>query len=331
MTPLPTDRPAIAQRRILKILATYTIASSRTLEQKISDAGPGPLRVDPHILTPARAELVDRGIIQTITRDNAPWFYLTATPWHEVEARLSELLPIHKAINAGSLTKRIGQALEIAIYKALISQNFPGFLGSFTDLDSRDDSKLYPKQDPPQTISRRTIAPRSLDFVLGDLSAPVGVEVKNVRRWFYTTDDSLRAFLLKCCDLNAVPLLIARRIAYVTFRLLHPCGVLFHQTYNQRFPNTARALAEQAADKRLLGYHDIRVGNDPDARLLKFVRTLPDLIHPARERFVAYRDLLCDFASGARSYADFAARVRRREAGLPEDSDDDDDLADEYL
>ncbi len=316
------NRPEIARRRITRILSTYTVANGRTLEQKIADAGPGHLRVDPHILTTVRNDLLRLDFIRSQTHADTPWFHLTDTPLADVERRLNdELLPIHRAINDGDLTQRMGQALEIAILKALTSQTTLGFLGDFSDLPQHDDSTLYSKVEPPNVISGRSIAPRNLDFVLGDLSAPVGVEVKNVRPWIYPQSTSVRDLLSKCCELDAVPLLIARRIAYVTFKLLHPCGVLFHQTYNQRFPSADQALAERAANKHLLGFHDIRVGNEPDSRLTKFVETLPTLIEPARAKFDEFKDLLCDYGSSTIDYPSFAARVRRRLAGEPEDYD----------
>jgi hypothetical protein len=119
-----------------------------------------------------------------------------------------------------------------------------------------------------------------------------------------------------------VTVIIARRIPYVTFRLLRPCGVIVHQTYNQLFPLSDQALADRARHKRNLGYHDIRVGNAPDARLLKFIgKNLPAIAEGARSRFDEYRDLLTDFVSGALSYDEFAARVRRRQSGTNEDHD----------
>ena len=63
------------------------------------------------------------------------------------------------------------------------------------------------------------------------------------------------------------------------------------------------------------------MGNEPDARLTKFVETLPTLIEPARAKFAEFKDLLCDFGSGKIGYPSFAARVRRRLAGEPEDYD----------
>ena len=44
------EREALACRRLVRVLARHGVANSRTLEQKISDAGPGDQRVDPHVL-----------------------------------------------------------------------------------------------------------------------------------------------------------------------------------------------------------------------------------------------------------------------------------------
>ncbi len=116
--------------------------------------------------------------------------------------------------------------------------------------------------------------------------------------------------------------MIGRRIPFVTFKVLSTCGVVFHQTYNQLLPEADRKLAEKARDKRLLGYHDIRVGNEPDDRLLKFIGTnLPRVLPEARDRFDKYKDLVGDFADGTMHYTEFAARVRRRSQGAYEDGD----------
>jgi hypothetical protein len=80
---------------------------------------------------------------------------------------------------------------------------------------------------------------------------------------------------------------------------------------------------EPRAAGTLLGYHDIRVGNDPDKRLLRFVHeNLPKVLPGARQRFDEYKDLLFGYSAGAMGYAEFAARVRRRSQGLYEDADE---------
>lgn len=40
--------------------------------------------------------------------------------------------------------------------------------------------------------------------------------------------------------------------------------------YNQLYPNADADLAARVRDKHMLGYSDVRVGNQPDARLLRF-------------------------------------------------------------
>jgi hypothetical protein len=55
MAGLPqTTRLEIGKRRIANILRNHVAATLRTLEQKISDAGPTNQRVDPHLLTNAQ-------------------------------------------------------------------------------------------------------------------------------------------------------------------------------------------------------------------------------------------------------------------------------------
>ena len=101
---------------------------------------------------------------------------------------------------------------------------------------------------------------------------------------------------------------------------MNPCGVIIHETFNQLYPNSATDLAEKVKDKNLLAYHDVRVGNDPDARLTRFIHTnLPLILPAARQKFDAYKDLLCGYANEEYRYASFAARVKRRMRGEPED------------
>jgi hypothetical protein len=151
------------------------------------------------------------------------------------------------------------------------------------------------------------------------------IEVKNTREWLYPGRDEVRSLLLKALTVDAVPVLLARRIPFVTFRVLSPCGLVIHQTYNQRYPASEGTLAAKARDKKLLGYHDIILGNDPDIRRLTFIHNnLPGVLPAARDRFEVFRDLLTPYANNEMSYAAFAARVRRRQKGTNEDSDEPD-------
>lgn len=71
---------------------------------------------------------------------------------------------------------------------------------------------------------------------------------------------------------------------------------------------------------RVLGYHDVRLGSEPDRRLQRFIGVNLLLLLPgARDRFERFKDLLLEYATGEHAYKSFAARVKRRMRGEPED------------
>lgn len=304
----------------------------RTLEQKISDAGPYNQRIDPHLLTIARKELETSGQLSTIREHGTPWHHLTGHPPTEVAARLAEQASISRRIGRQQFTMRVGQALEIAVYRALRRQTHLEYFGAFIDLDGHDDATRYRKEEPPSNISgHRMPGDLSLDFLVYSPDGGfAGLEVKNIREWIYPDREEVTSLIHKCCAFDAVPVLICRRYAYSTYSVLSRCGVLLHQCYNQLYPSADAELAALARDKKMLGFHDIRLGNEPDRRLEKFIgQDLPALLPSARARFDEYKDLLCDYGSGSMGYDEFAGRALRRSRGENEDGDfDADDFAD---
>ena len=288
--------------------------------------------MEPHILTQAREHLSESG--EVLSRgENPPWYYLAATPEDIVEDRYRELVAVHRALSGKGVPQRIGQCLEIAVYRVLFELDSE-YLGSFEDLDlssGKRRKKPYSKLEPPPRIGNRRIGgKRRLDFMVRHEEAGwAGIEVKNVREWLYPGRDEIRDLMSKCAALDCVPVLIARRYPYVTFKVLKTCGVVVHQTYNQRLHIADEKIAARAKDKRSLGYHDIRLGDAPDDRLRRFLGVnLPKVLPAARERFDDFKDLLEDFGNGEMGYDEFAARVRRREAGVDEDADWEEDEAD---
>ena len=289
-----------------------------------TDAGPTPQRVHPHVLTVSRKSLEDKGIVSSQMRD-LPWYFLAASDPDEVEARVGALLRIQRRIQRSNM--RIGQSLEIAVLRALRQQNDLEFFGDIPDLADHPDDTLYAKEEPPASVSgKRVPGDKKLDFLLRHPNAGyAGLEAKNIREWLYPDRIEIRDLLLKCCSIDAVPVLVARRIAYATFRVLQPCGVIVHETFNQLFPNSTAAIAAEAREKTLLGYHDIRVIDAPDAalthaRLQKFIgENLPSILPEAREAFDRYKDLLCSYANGEYTYKEFAGRALRRSRGEEED------------
>jgi hypothetical protein len=320
------ERAQIARTRLIRVLDSHGIANWRTLEQKISDAGPGAQRVDPHILTPVRRTLEKQGVIVRHVFDGTPWFALAATPAPVIETRLAVQRPVHQALQNDNIKKRIGQTLEIAIYRALIDQTaLADYLGQFLDLHDHDDSSLYSKEEPPRKLGKNYIGgDRRLDFLVRHPTAGwAGIEAKNIREWLYPDREEILELLSKCVALDVIPVLIGRRIHFSSFVVLNACGVVIHQTFNQLFPTSETALAEKAKHKDNLGYHDIRTGNAPHPRLTEFISNhLPSVLPDHRQKFDEYKDPLEAFADGDMTYVEFAARVRRRKSGVAEDYDD---------
>jgi hypothetical protein len=315
-------RHDIAAKRLRNVLRAHVVASDRILEQKISDAGPTNQRIDPHILTEARQKLVFEGAIIQVQRSNVPWYHLASADAEAVKNRLSELEALHRQTRRPQFTVLLGQMLEIAVFRALQSQTLLEYFGHFRDLDAHDDSKPYSKEEPPSWLSGREIPnKKKLDFLIRHPEhGYAGIEIKNIRQWMYPDRDEVRELLFKCCSQDVVPVLICRRIHYSTFSVLNPCGVILHQSFNQLYPKSEQALAEKVKHKLLLGYHDVRVGNEPDARLIRFIHhNLPQVLPTARQRFERFKDLLWGYANGDHSYKSFAARVKRRLHGEPED------------
>jgi hypothetical protein len=229
--------------------------------------------------------------------------------------RLKELDALHRQTAKHDFSTRLGQTLEIATFRALQAQSQLNFFGFFEDLGAHDDSTLYRKEEPPSTISGRHLGGgRKLDFLVQHNDAGfAGVETKNVREWLYPNRTEIRELLSKCCALDVVPVLIARRIHFSCFSVLNRCGVIMHQTYNQLYPNSASELAEQVRDKMSLGYHDIRLGNNPDARLTKFISTnLPTLLPEAKSKFDLLKDVLREYGDSKINYPAFAELVKQR-------------------
>ena len=109
MTLTRRERVELAKRRIINILTTYKIALARTLEQKISDAGPFDQRIDPHVLTNARKELEETEQVHIYRGyQGVPWYYLSETPKRVWQGRLAELEPIHRQILKQDFGMRAG-------------------------------------------------------------------------------------------------------------------------------------------------------------------------------------------------------------------------------
>jgi hypothetical protein len=300
---------ALGQKRLVNILRKRIVATDRTLEQKISDSGPNHQRVEPVILTQARRQMILAGRILTLKRGRTPWYYLAETTADEVAAWMEVVEPIYLQTQDATFKQRVGQAMEIAVCRALMKGERP-FLGSFADLDDHDDRRHYKKTDPAMVISGSKIEKGPLDNILFAPKGMAGIEIKNYRTWLYPDSAEVRELLWKCSDIGAVPVLMARRVPFITFRLLNLSGCLVYQNFNQIYANADKDLASLVRDKDLLGYHDVRVGNEPDDRMLKFiVDLLPDLTSTALPTYQKFRETHLAYGRNEIGYAEWVRTI----------------------
>jgi len=267
--------------------------------------------VEPSVLTEARNALVKEGEIVVERSGKAPWYYLKGAEKERVEARMAELVPLQEETQAGMFTHRLGQTLEIAVQKA-IQRSGVSFLGYFTDLADHNDETAYTKVDPPMDINGKRMEKGPLDFIVFPGGECGGIEVKNYRTWLYPRSKEVREMLWKCGDVGAVPILIARRLPFVTIRLLQMGGCLIHENYNQLYPEADAQLAEKVSGRDSLGCHDVRVGNEPDGRMLRFFgELLPRLVKDVRPTFLKFREVHRAYGKGEIRYPEWLKELRK--------------------
>ena len=117
------ERIELGKRRLRNVLKTNVLANLRTLENKISYAGPTNQRIDPHMPTISKKLLLEAGEIKTYPAEpknnEIQWYYLNGTSEEGLVKRYRGLEPIHRGTVDPHFTKRMGQTMEIAVSKAL--------------------------------------------------------------------------------------------------------------------------------------------------------------------------------------------------------------------
>lgn len=320
------DREKLAAKRLLSVVGRHGGAIARTIEQKISDARPLDQRIDPHILIPVRNTLVTEGKLVRVRRHSRDWYAVKDTPEKTIFARIDAQFETLRLTLDNAFVHRIGDVLEIATFRALRETGLPS-LGGFRGLTDEPTTKTPKKEEPPTIFGGRELTGnKRFDFLMAANDVWAGVECKNIREWLYPDREEVRHMLRKAIELDIPPILIGRRIPFVTRRLLQPAGVLLWETRQQFYPAEYDNLAQQMRHKDSLGFFDIKVTDYPTPLLHDFItRIVPEELPDARKRFDTFKDLLSLYAFGHLSYTGFAARIRRRQNNTNEDKDEDGD------
>jgi hypothetical protein len=202
----------LAEVRIGNILGAYGCCPIRMLEAKISEAGPGNKRPNPLSLSQALSRMVSNGSVVQLAKRTAketPFYALAASDrssakFDTLVATRRHLYLLHK-----SLTERneyCSDVLEEIIDKALVRAGVSTFLSRFRN-------QTQPSKRP-------------LDFVVELGGVRFGGEAKNYREWLYPDSAEIWEAISKCCEIDAVPVLITRKLPYVTYLLFRAVGMI---------------------------------------------------------------------------------------------------------
>jgi hypothetical protein len=299
------QRILIAKRRIQSILDRDTVCHQKTLEQKISEQGPRPLRVDPHLVSKAILDLLEQNRLATYPHkptNTKPWYANPGTTQEAVRCRLEILAPLYDQVSGHGFGNLTGDALEIIVFKCLrdiyLRNRRYSYQGSFHLSEPKDRNGRYRKTEPPKTLGDRTSSGLADFYQFGHAAGTLCIECKNLREWMYPDHGLIKELIIKASELGSVPVLVARRLHYTTrANLLRPAGIIAHESLLQYYPPEAADIAAKVKDARLLGFTDVTPSEDPHQRTIRFFsENLPTIVDYMSERWFRNEQALLAFA-----------------------------------
>lgn len=310
-------------RRLPQALARVRYGSLRQFEMKISEAGPNYMRPNPIHLRAAINLLVEAGEVRTEPGPQPrglprlPTFYFPKD--FEVgragdAERRAEVLALYETFmraNHEDGGKTLERAVSAAALRAQAEGRYLLVVGS-------------PDRPPGQRLALNGVEiEQALDLILVSRDGLVAVEDKNEREWLGPKSLEVWELIGKALRLNALPVLICRKVTYDLFLMFKQIGALAFQTHGQRFPEDFGVRLARVQHRDGLGFADIRYGAEPSPGLLRFLGvTLPGLLS---DRLVLFREkkaLLEEYAFNRleedlvgpqrnRLYAEFYQRLKR--------------------
>jgi hypothetical protein len=321
------DWAKIASRRIVNVLRRHKLCNVRQLEAKISEAGPPAIRAQPLSIKDGLAYLLERGAIKiALPKAYAPGVSIDFYALQEFsqdrytdKGRFDFILEYWpKYREACEANEYCGDLFERLVDKAIalcpdfIRLGEPGkdFKNYYLDGRRFDNS-------PP------------IDHVVyyRERGIVLGVEDKNLRQWIYPNDKLIPKFLRKCVQNQQVPVLVARKLPYLTRLFCQHAGVLGFETHFQYLHPDLEPEFDLIRHKDGIGFADLRFSLEPPDHLIRFFGTIvPKEIMNTAKTFEANRDLVRAFVDGDTTYREFM-----RELGILKDTEPDaEELADYY-
>ncbi|HXE75044.1 MAG TPA: hypothetical protein VNN18_05320 [Candidatus Xenobia bacterium] len=290
----------LAKWRCLNTLATHSICPIRMIEAKVCEAGPGDKRPNPLSVSDALKQLRNEGRIDRVKHQvrDAEFFF---------DARIDINREPHRALFLNRLAlyrKYIAFATENQLCGFVLEQ-------VLDDAINRSGVATFVSRFPGCNIPQG----RPLDSVFTVRGQLVGAEAKNLREWLYPESVEIWNLLSKCHSIDALPVLVARKLPYVTYLLFKKVGILGYQTHFQYFHPQLTAELESIKRVDGLGFKDIRTSLGPDLNLTRYIQNvLPRNLEDFKQRFLAAKPLVLKYCSGRGLANDKVKGFQRRQA-----------------
>ena len=138
----------------------------------------------------------------------------------------------------------------------------------------------------------------------------IGVEDKNWQAWVYPHEFLIRKLLRSCLQNGHSPVLVTRKIPYLTRLLFKRLGILGFETHFQYFHPSAKTELTIVKHKDGLGFAYIRFDTEPPQPLVRFfAKTVPANVDRFTETFASQEPLVREYVEEEIDWGELMRRV----------------------
>lgn len=296
--PTRSDWVAIGRDAIVELLTDQLAAPVIEIEARISDQpwGTHARGVDPHLLTEARRDLENAGLVERLeatTRGGSEVAVLRPSPIPAGRTRAAQDAAARKRLLIARwrswskatehMPNLIGMGGESVVHQSLRAAAPFGY--RLVQPTRGEVATLYGTPVPGGALDNAAwLSPMDqLTQTPTGTTYLVPVEVKNVRHWLYPNHWEIYQLLHKAAGLaNAhpehpvLPILVCRRAHYRTRLLARDLGFMVFQTYSQYVQPSERIRPEHFEEVRTeLGLEDLKISSDSNPALVEWLAGAP--------------------------------------------------------
>lgn len=285
-----------AMQKVLKTLRWQVACHQKELERRVCEVGfrfypraPQEERPEPVHLNEARNRLAKRGLIDSVQRDvrgnTYNFWFLAETHPDIVTARVGLKLRATDTFDVIHHDRDLSGFPVERMYWNAIGQAGDWFRMPYV-----------PGQDIKRVNGHESDHGVDLAAVHMPTQTRVVASVKNTREWYYPNSAVVWQLLGSAAQLDAVPILLAPRIAEPTFLFMEDVGGFAVPAFNTYVHMAAKQRPDWDAFTdalTILGYKDVKVLDPeaPDARhVTPWTMTLPPRLEGMRDRFRKVHD-----------------------------------------